>query len=209
MRYKSIIFLSILILFLCSCAILNLDTNEQKQKLFSEKMLWQDFRIDGIIKLYIAEFNLIKDVTIIKDSTELKMTLYDTGLFGFSPQPFASLSVADSIKINIPSIEDPLQLAQIKTMIAGLTVFKSGFLNEPGIRDNLEEIIRTRRYETAEQTLKFNRNMQLEEIILKGNQIDVKIKREFSLHPQAIEIYYQNKLSIMIEIDKFICNEQE
>ena len=207
MRYKSIIFLSILILLFCSCSIFNVDTNKQKQKLFSEIELWQDFRIDGIIKLYIAEFNLIKDVTIIKDSTMLKMTLYDTGLFGFSPQPFASLTVADSININIPSIEDPMQLAQIKTMITGLTVFQDGFFEEQGIRENLVEIIRTRKYETADRTLKFNRNMQLEDIILKDSQIKLKIKREFSLHPEAIEIYYQNKISIMIEIDKFINNE--
>jgi len=207
MRYKSIIFLSILILLFCSCSIFNVDTNKQKQKLFSEIELWQDFRIDGIIKLYIAEFNLIKDVTIIKDSTMLKMTLYDTGLFGFSPQPFASLTVADSININIPSIEDPMQLDQIKTMIAGLTVFKNGFFEEQGIRQNLVEIIRTRKYESADKVLKFNRNMQLEDVILKDSQIDLKIKREFSLHPEAIEIYYQNKLSIIIEIDKFISND--
>ena len=207
MRYKSIILLGILILLFCSCSIFNVDTNAQKQKLFSEIELWQDFRIDGIIKLYIAEFNLIKDVTIIKDSTMLKMTLYDTGLFGFSPQPFASLTVADSININIPSIEDPMQLAQIKTMITGLTVFQNGFFEEQGIRENLVEIIRTRKYETADRTLKFNRNMQLEDIILKDSQIKLKIKREFSLHPEAIEIYYQNKISIMIEIDKFINNE--
>jgi len=207
MHCKSIIFLSILILLLCSCAILSVDTNEQKQKLFSEIELWQDFRIDGIIKLYIEEFNLIKDVTIIKDSTMLKMTLYDTGLFGFSPQPFASVIVADSININIPSIEDPRQLDQIKTMITGLTVFQNGFFEEQGIRQNLVEIIRTRKYESADKVLKFNSKMQLEDVILKDSQIDLKIKREFSLHPEAIEIYYQNKLSIVIEIDKFISNE--
>lgn len=207
MRYKSIIFPGILILLLCSCSIFKIDTNEQKQKLFSEIELWQDFRIDGIIKLYTAEFNLIKDVTIIKDPTMLKMTLYDTGLFGFSPQPFASLMVADSVYINIPSIEDPMQLDQIQSMIAGLTVFKNGFLAEQEIEQDMIEIIRTRKYETAAQTLKFNRKMQLEDVILKDSQIDLKIMRGFSLHPEAIEIYYQNKLSVMIEIDKFISNE--
>jgi len=207
MRYKSIIFLSILLLLFCSCSIINLDTNEQK--LFSEIELWQDFRIDGIITLYIAEFNLIKDVTIIKDSTELKMTLYDTGLFGFSPQPFASLKVADSVYINIPSIEDPMQLAEIKTMIAGLNVFKNGFFDEQGIKEDLVEIARTRKYETADQIMKFNRKMQLEDVILKDCQIEVKIKRNFSVQPETIEIYFQKKIAIIIEIDKFNSNEQE
>jgi len=206
MRTRQIIGL-VLLLLLSSCAIFQIDKFQQEQNLLSEAKLWQDFRIDGIIKITDQGFNLIKDITITRNEQQVKVTLYDTGLFGLSPQPFASLVITDSIFINIPSLDNPFQYEQINSLIAGLQILKNGIFDQQEMNKMLLEIIKTREYNTAEQTLKFNQKMQLISFALPGQQIELRFLREYNLQPEKIEIFYQNKIAVIIEVDKFTCKD--
>jgi hypothetical protein len=207
MRTRQIIVLSLFILLLSSCAIFHINDARQEQDLLEESRLWQDFRIDGIIKITDQGFNLIKDITITRNEQQVKVTLYDTGLFGLSPQPFASMVITDSILINIPSIDNPFQYDQINNLVTGLLILKNGIFEQQEIAVMLPEIIKTGQYETATQILKFNRNMQLMSFTLQQQQIELRFQREYNAQPEKIEIFYQNKIAVIIEVDKFTCKD--
>ncbi|MCF7911561.1 MAG: hypothetical protein K9M99_03455 [Candidatus Cloacimonetes bacterium] len=203
MRHSLIILTVLSLLLLSSCAIFKINNTSQQENLQAETLLWQDFRIDGIIKITDQGFNLIKDIAIIRNDQQVKVTLYDTGFFGFSPQPFASLAITDSIYINIPSIDNPLQYEQINNLITGLLILKNGIFPQQELAKMLPEIMNTKKYQTADKILKFNKNLQLISFALPQQQVELHFLRENMSEPEKIELYFHKKIAVIIEVDKF------
>ncbi len=199
--------LILILILLSNCSFVGIDNDAKIIKLFKEIKLWQNFRLDGIVKITDQNFNLIKNITITKDPQQLKMILYDTGIFGMSPSPFARINITDSIFIDIPSLDDPLMYVQLEELISGLEILKTGFFDQEELIKNRNRIVSHLYYENEEQRLEFNKNLQLVSITLKKKPIELKIKRGYSVQPEEISIYFQNKLAVTIEIDKFFSKD--
>ncbi len=203
MQNFRIIYLILISLALSSCSIFRIDNNISQDDFAKELILWQNFRLDGIVKITDQNFNLIKNITITRDSLQLKVILYDTGIFGISPSPFARIIITDSIFIKIPSLDDPQFYDQLEELITGLEIMKSGFFDQQELLNNYSRIKRDLYYENQNRQLKFNKNLQLVSLTLKKKPLELKIKRGYSVLPEEITIYFQKKLAITIEIDKF------
>ena len=192
-------------LLLSNCSINKSNPKESAERILKEMEIWQQFRIEGIVTISENNLSLVKNINISRDLQQLKVILYDTGIFGFSPQPFAKIVISDSIQVVIPSLEDSQGVNEIKKFVAGLDILYSGFLTDEELSKNISKISKTRKFENKSKYLEFNKKFQLTSVKLKEYPIRLEIDREFSDLPKEIDIFYENKLTVAIDIDRFNC----
>lgn len=172
----------------------------QKADLSQEIALWQNFRLEGIVKIYQNNLNIIKDITIIRDSTELKAVVYEAGLFGLSPRPLARIVIADSIELDLPVLENNQSPDFSQEFLMILECFKDGIISKEALKSKTE-IKKQRKLSAKDKTLFFDDQLRLNRIDI--NDLRIEIDRNYQGSPENIAIYHQKKLAATIEIDKF------
>jgi hypothetical protein len=203
MKLIKISVLFILLAVLSNCSIWRSFDKAAEEKLKAEIGIWQNFRIDGIAKIGYKRFNLVKNITISRDSLQLKATLYNSGLLAFSPQPFAKIVLEDSLYYEIPYLQELGDLPDIKEISSGLEIIKESLLIEKELMPDIVKIARTHRWENQDKLLIFNKNLQIITYLLKNSPVELRFSRNFSRYPESISIFYEKKLAATIEIDKF------
>lgn len=86
---KFILLISIFIL--ASCALFQPHEFSRKQEILK----WDNFKLEGIIEVNYKSFSLRKNIVIEKKTDSGKLTIFESGLFGLSPQPLISVSYKD------------------------------------------------------------------------------------------------------------------
>jgi hypothetical protein len=198
----------IFLLILSACSINQLSDESARQLLIKECAVWQNFRLDGVITISADNYNLIKDVSVSRDSTQLKLFIYDSGLFGAAPAPFAKVVIADSIYLHIPSLSEPGLYSGTKELISSLQFIKQGLLPQQEILQNYPLINDTKELRTSNEIYYFDSQMQLSSVEFLEHYLKIDIMRDLQGVPSKMEIFYKKKLAVTIEIDTFLYMEQ-
>jgi len=93
-KIKISVLLIFIIIFSCS---LNNQFQDKEQLLKKELYKWKTFQIDGVVEINYKTLRFRKDIQILKNENFLKITLFESGIFGLSPTPFLYF-YSDSLK---------------------------------------------------------------------------------------------------------------
>lgn len=156
---------------------------------------WENFQADGIVTMNYQNLIFRKNINIKKNNGLLKLTVYDSGIFGMKPEPFITVKI-DS-------------LIQIKTATATETeIFSSEAIT--GLQFILEpqklflfkdQILKQNPFHFDQNTdIHFSERMQISKI----EQQEQNLSVNFYYAPllSRIEIRQNNILLSKIEIDK-------
>ncbi len=103
MKLNKFFLLIILLFFVTNCAFLLKPVEEDKEKLLITHLkFWENIRIDGIIEANYKNFVFRKNITIKKNSSAIRIDIYDSGIFGMQPTPFISVYYDSVLTIRTP-----------------------------------------------------------------------------------------------------------
>ncbi|MFC1898028.1 hypothetical protein ACFLYJ_00490 [Candidatus Cloacimonadota bacterium] len=81
-------------LLILSCATTSKLNHSAKEKLLIEHLEnWNEFNADGIVTVNYKNFEFRKNINIKKTTDQLKITVYDSGIFGMKPEPFLTAKI--------------------------------------------------------------------------------------------------------------------
>ena len=158
--------------------------------------IWHNFRLDGVASFNLSGFNLYKNITMTNNQDSLKIVLYESGIFGSSPKPFAQLAIADSVTLQLPfgmvidnkSLQNLSHDQLLANMIAP---------------SDYQEIIEDGKLIKEKTVISFNKQMQISEIFYRISEFKLNIEYDLDNKPVVISGYDKKKLLFQIEIDKF------
>ena len=156
----------IFLAFVFSCSINNRIRNKN-QLLKSEILRWQNYRIDGIAEINYKSFRFRKDIQILKNEKSLRITLFDSGIFGLSPSPFFNL-YADSTIVTTTFMGKKSDYSRLNKNIN-----LSSFLTIDLSRKNIEDIINIGKLHRGQSTIFFNQEMRITKIKLGCYNVEV------------------------------------
>ncbi|MCF7793480.1 MAG: hypothetical protein K9N09_06995 [Candidatus Cloacimonetes bacterium] len=193
-KLKNSLFL-FFVLFVLGCSFNKSIDHPQKEKLLIQNLQkWQNFKADGIIEANYKNFVFRKNIHIDKAHSNMKITVFDSGIFGLKPEPFISLEI-DSL-ISIKSQSEPEKNYQIADF-PGLNFI----LDSNSLIQYKNEIITNEKLQLSNGTkITFSEIMQLKKINIPSNSWEI----DFFYHEDlsSIEVYEKNQLLAKIEIDR-------
>ncbi len=188
-------FILFFILFVFGCSFNKSVDDSQKEKLLLQNLQkWQSFKADGIIEANYKSFVFRKNIHLDKASSNIKITIFDSGIFGMKPEPFISVKI-DSL-ISIKTQTEPEKIYNINEF-PGLNFI----LNPTSFIQYKNEIITNKKLQLSKGIkITFSEMMQLKKIFIPNNSWEVKFFYQDDL--SSIELYEKNELLAKIEIDK-------
>lgn len=204
MRKLSCLILITAVLFTIACSHNQLQKRIDKKALHNELSSWENFRIDGIVTIENNGLSLIKNITVTRDSSQLKIIIYDSGLFGAIAKPFARLVIGDSLELEIPMIDDPAEITYFADTVSKEYRTFTTQLNKDHIVQNTELIDNDIKYNNKDIEIIFDHQMQILEIAKQKPDTKLVINRDKEGLPQEMLLYHQKRLAMLVEIDKFI-----
>lgn len=186
------ILLVVLLIFISSCAVNRLK-HDQKKILYENMALWNDFEIEGMTQIVFKEFNLHKNIVIKNNSDSLQAVIFESGIFGSKPLPFADIVIKDSLYIKSSILRETIVYDDID---------HKKILPDFDSRE-IDLIIENRKLETKQYTAFFNDKFQLIKISFKENAININIEYGLDDLPKSITGFSKNTLIFKLEIDKF------
>jgi hypothetical protein len=158
--------------------------------------IWHNFRLDGVASINFSGFNLYKNITMTNNQDSLKIVLYESGIFGSSPKPFAQLAITDSVALQLPfgMVIDNKTLQNIShdKLLANMIA-----------PSDYQEIIENGKLIKEKTVISFNEQMQISEIFYGISEFKLNIEYDLENKPVVISGYDKKKLLFQIEIDKF------
>jgi hypothetical protein len=196
--------LSLLFIFLIAgCATFSKFNNSEKEQLLIEHLeSWQEFQADGIISVNYQNFVFRKNINIKKTVGSMKLTIYDSGIFGMKPEPFLTARIDSLVKINSMDSE--------KTAIFKLDQFPGiTFLRNPmQILEFKNQIISNASFNPSDSTfIYFSQDMKITNIKQNSKAINIDFLYETDL--TGIHVWQDETDLIKIEIDKITRNRVE
>lgn len=194
------IFLLIFLINLISCSYL-IKTKKNREALLSQYLnKMQAFRIDGVIEINYNQLAFRKNVTIIKQTNNAKIIIYEAGLFGLKPEPFISLTIRNDEIINFESellLNNEMQYTEMFNFI---NMFNS-------MKTQKDEIINNQQTNFRNYEFIFTDDMKLDKI----HNYQENFKVEFSYNGSLNElIFHKDNINIgKITVDKFSKMEKE
>ncbi|MCF7919537.1 MAG: hypothetical protein K9N06_06465 [Candidatus Cloacimonetes bacterium] len=192
-KVKLAVFLLVL-LILSSCSLNNLSRQDKLITLQKNLALWKNFRLDGLASLNLAGLSFYKNITVINNEDSLKIILYEGGIFGSSPKPFARVTLADSLSLELPF---PLPVNKMPDFS-----HEQLFAQSIGESD-YNGIIASHELHNDKTRISFNDRYLITEISNNGTDFLMKIEYDFNDLPSMIRGFNEKKLLFQIEIDKF------
>ncbi len=160
------LFFLIILVSLFSCSF-NKRIENKEQLLRTEMLRWQNFKIDGIAEINYKSLRFRKDIQILKNTGSLRITLFDSGIFGLIPSPYFNL-YADSSQVTIKFMGKKSDYSFLNKKIDF-----SSFLSLRLSKKNIEEIINSGKLSLKKSTIFFNRKMRITRIKLDGYNAEV------------------------------------
>ena len=192
-----------IILLLTSCAFLLKSAEIDKEKLLYEHLqFWENIRIDGIIEANYKSYVFRKNITIKKNSSALRIDIYDSGIFGMQPTPFISAYYDSVLTIRTPD-------QQINLLNYGnKEEFDLSILFElADLFTNKDEIIKHQKLNYKDAIIIFSADMKISEI--RNNANSSKITFIYLQDLDSIVFQKEEKRIINIQIDKITHPNEE
>ncbi|MCD6176915.1 MAG: hypothetical protein J7K29_03650 [Candidatus Cloacimonetes bacterium] len=192
-----------IILLLTSCAFLLKSAEIDKEKLLYEHLqFWENIRIDGIIEANYKSYVFRKNITIKKNSSALRIDIYDSGIFGMQPTPFISAYYDSVLTIRTPD-------QQINLLNYGnKEEFDLSILFElADLFTNKDEIIKHQKLNYKDAIIIFSADMKISEI--RNNANSSKITFIYLQDLDSIVFQKEEKKIINIQIDKITHPNEE
>lgn len=185
--------LIIFILLFSSCAI-NKVKQENSQLLQKNLALWQNFEMTGMVQIIWNGLNIYKTINLKNNPHNLQAVLYDSGIFGIKPQPFASIEIADSIVVKSQVLPENIVIDNLshKEFIPAVN------------RKQFNEILENKSLNTEKYEIIFNSRFQISGFELKNDFLEINIQYGLDELPSTIKGYNDNRLVFKIDIEKFI-----
>lgn len=194
---KKLIFSFFLISFFLysGCSWNKAVVQETKEDLLIQHLQkWQNFRAEGIIEANYRSLVFRKNIYLQKSQDKIEVVIFDSGIFGLKPEPFASVTIDTLISVSLPGdtrqIYRPEEFPELKYILDTnlLLQFKNEILKNNELQ--LSKAI----------DLRFSRQMQIEKITSEDNARNIRFFYQDDL--STIEVYEKNQLLLKIEIDK-------
>lgn len=194
----TILGLLILSLLLSSCA--GAFRQSEEAKLRQELQRWESFSGSGIIEISAMGFSLRKPFSIFKSLEEIRLDVFEGGLFGANPSPLLSMYLGDYLAINAP-VMPVLEALNLKDKIpaAALAVFSS----VDYVMDTYgTEIIANKAIQRDGLSVNFKKNYHLESVVDKasGTRLEAKYGKRGEL--DTIEIKATKPISAKMIFDQ-------
>jgi len=198
MKLNKFFLLLILLYFVTSCSFLPKPVEYNKEKLLYEHLqFWENVRIDGIIEANYKSFVFRKNITIKKNSSALRIDIYDSGIFGMQPTPFVSAYYDSILTIRTPD-QKINQLNQGNKEELDLSIlFK---LSDMFAME--DEIVKHQKLNYKDATIIFSDDMKISKISTNNNSTSVLFNYLSDL--DSITFHKEEKEIINIQIDKII-----
>lgn len=204
MKLNKFFLLSILLLFVTSCAFLLKPAEKDKEKLlYTHLKFWENIRIDGIIEANYKNFVFRKNITIKKNNSAFRIDIYDSGIFGMQPTPFISAYYDSVLTIRTPDqqinqmiYENNEEIDQILFQLSDLFVLKDEIISNNSLL--LSNVL----------FIKFSDKMQIKQI----NDVRYPFKLEFEYQNillQTIQVFKEKEEMVNIQIDKITHPKEE
>ena len=203
MKLNKFFLLLILLFFVTSCSILLKPSEDDKEKLLYEHLqFWENIRIDGIIEANYKSYVFRKNITIKKNSSALRIDIYDSGIFGMQPTPFISAYYDSVLTIRTPD-QKISQLNQGNKEEFDLSILFELF-DMFAMKD---EIIKYQKLNYKNAIIIFSADMKISEI--RNNTNSSKITFIYLQDLDSIVFQKEEKRIINIQIDKITHPNEE
>jgi hypothetical protein len=189
--------ISVLIIFIISgCAVsTHLPTSQKEQLLQQHLQNWNAFRADGIVTLNYQNFAFRKNINIQKSANQIKITIYDSGIFGMKPQPFLKVKIDSLIQIESITSDQPEIIPSNKVPAIEY------LLNPFQLLKSKKDILQKQFLILNEQTrITFSDDMEIS--IIEGSDKNFIISFVYENDLSEIEVIKDNEELVKIEIDK-------
>jgi len=204
MRIKSVFLIGSLLIFF-ACSTIPKSRQIQEQQLFEHLSQWENLRIDGVAEINYKGFVIRKNIVIKKNKNAIRADLYDSGIFGMSPTPFASIYLSEEILIQMPGqtsasqyeVKDEEDLKMIKKII---------FQTEKLMKYK-NEIIAGRKLKIGSVRFLFDKNMQIKTVALINNEFQAHFN--FAGDSSTVTATKNKERIITITADSFSFEKQK
>ncbi len=196
MKLNRFFLLLIINLFILSCAFLLKPAEYDKEKLLAAHLnYWDNIRINGIIEANYKSFVFRKNITIKKNSSALRIDIYDSGIFGMQPTPFISTYYDSVLTIRTPD----QQITQLKQ--GNKEEFDLSILFQlSDLYTVKDEIIKHQKFNYKGTTIIFSDDMKISEILSNTNSTIIAFSYLHDL--DSITLQKEETEIINIQIDK-------
>ena len=191
-------------LFLFACS--TIPKSHQQKEYFLKKNLqeWEKLRIDGIIEVNYKGFTLRKNIVLKKNTEAIRMDIFDSGILGISPTPYASAYFDTLLFVKMPGKNNVEIIGKEK--INDFTEIVDFFFNPNLLLKKKKEILNNHQTETENLIIFFNPVFQIKKIEYRENNISALFIYEDRL--TEISLWNNNKKLACIYVDNINFNNQ-
>ena len=196
MNSYRISFSIVILILIAGCSTIAKPDYSVKEKLLIEHLQsWNEFQADGIIIANYNNFAFRKNIHIKKKNEYMKITVFDSGIFGMKPEPFTTITIDSLITIKTQ--------ADVNPAIYKINEFPGiEYLLNPAklIQYSNKIVLNNQLLLTDTVQITFSEKMQIIQI---DDLISLKrIKLEYQNELRSIQILQNNEQLAKIEIDK-------
>ena len=204
MNHKSVLLIGLL-LTIFACSTVPKPRQLQEQLLSVHISSWKNLRIDGVAEINYKGFALRKNIVIRKNEEALRADLFDSGIFGMSPAPFAGVYFGDELWVTLPGKKSPEQFTTDNT--EKLSTISEMIFNTEKLYERKDDIISGYKTEFENTVITFNENFQIEKIELADKNYYALFTYEE--HLSEITFWSNNQKAAEIIVDKINFEKQE
>ncbi len=192
---KVILFLSLLLCLMTLSA-----QSKDHDKLRKELAQWQQFSAEGVIEVNYQMFSLRKLFVISSAAQQIRLDIFDGGMFGVTPEPLFSAYAGDYVAVRSP------MMPQLELMVAArpLDIKPKHLLGQFDSMFELygDEIVANKELNVNGTIYQFNKHFQLIQATNEEMKVAVKIEYKRNKDLDKIVLNYEKTDIITFFIDK-------
>jgi hypothetical protein len=183
-----------------SCAI-NKAKQTPREQLEKELNKWQSFHMEGLAEINISSFVVRKYFICQKNSNFLQFDLVNSGLMGAEPAPLVSVKIDSLLTIDSPYQE--MVQAMFNRMGLRHMNLKQYLDFNMMFKDKIPEIMNTGQTSIGNFEIKFDKNMQLKQIISKDHKQNITFQYRNG-EPTQIIANITKLAKINLQVEQFV-----
>ena len=196
----------LLLIIVISLLSLNAQSKDH-DKLRKELTKWQQFRAEGVIQVNYQMFSLRKFFVLSCANNQIRIDIFEGGLFGATPEPLFSAYVGDYIALRSP------MMPQLETMITPKVAAEqpTHLIRQFDAMFELygDEIVAKHELFLKGTHYTFNKKYQLTQITNAEEEISVTIDYKRNLDPDKVVVNVQKSDIMTLMIDKMTYRDIE
>jgi len=192
-----------LMITIMSCSFNTISEQKDVNKFKEAINKWHRFRWEGIIEFRHGQLNFRKEFILKRNTKEISINIFDSGIFGISPTPFISVILDSTYSINSSNSSVKQEIVNNfvnTTNLNHIPTRLNNLINQ--IEANENKIISTKSITINGTNVFFNDQFHICRIFLKKMNLELILDYKYNKSLSNIKLISDKTKLIDIKIDK-------